>query len=172
MTFKKTATLLGCILSVLCTQSVMAADSTINITATIVASPCTVDTASKNLSINLGDIQASTLAAANVGSPWVNGTIKLTNCPSTTSQVVATFTGTADTNAAFAYKNTGTGSSAASVHVMDAAGSADLKNGATLTQTVTSGAAAIPFKVRVYTSKGSVTPGAISAAISVAFTYK
>ena len=168
----KIATLMGCILAALCTQSAMAADSSLNISGNVVASPCTVDAASKNLSINLGDVQASTLAAANVGSPWVDGTINLTNCPSTTSQVTATFTGTADTNAAFAYKNTGAGSSQASIHIMNKDLSADLKNGATLTQAVTSGAAALPFKARMYTSKGGVTPGVVSAAISVNFTYK
>lgn len=174
MSFNKTATLLACILGGLCTQSVMAADSGINVSGNVVASPCTVDAATKTLAIPLGDVQASVLAAAASSSAWTAlYNLTLSSCPATTSTVNATFSGTADTNDTNGYKNAGSGSAAVSVQLAKTDGTTFLKNGASFGDTaVTSGKVTFPIKARMYTKAGSVAPGAVSAAISVAFTYK
>ena len=69
-----------------------AADSTINITGTVVASPCTIE-AVKN--VDLGDIDATKLAATGTSSDYVSFSVNLTNCPATTTSATATFSGTA-----------------------------------------------------------------------------
>ena len=161
-------------LQILMSQSVMAADSNLNITGKVVASACSVDTGSVTLGIPLGDVDASVLAAAGKSSPWsALYNISLSGCPSTTTSVNATFSGTADTNDTNGYKNAGGGSTAVSVELAKTDGTTFLKNGTSFGDVaVASGKITMPVKARMYTKAGSVTPGAVSAAILVAFTYK
>lgn len=157
-------------------QSSFAANpgSSINITANVVASPCTISTASQTLSIPLGDIQASVLAAAGSASPWSpNYSITLTGCPSTTTKVDATFTGTADTADTNGYKNAAAGGSAAVATELAKSDGTFLKNGTSFGDaTVTSGAATFIVKARLFSKAGTVAPGAVSSAITANFTYK
>lgn len=173
MNTKINAILLSLALSGIFTQSAMAADATINITGNVVATPCNVDSGSKNVTVDLGDIQASALAAAGAATSWKLVTLTLSNCPTTTSQVIATFTGTADTaNNANYYKNTGSGSTLASIQMDNEAASALLPPGSTITSSVSAGAATVKFNTRIVTVRGNVTPGIVSSALSVAFAYK
>lgn len=173
---KKIITVLTAVaLQSLIPQYATAADATINVTGNVVATPCTVDTATKTLGIPLGDVQASVLAAAGASSPWSTlYNITLSGCPSTTTKVNATFSGTADTNDTNGYKNAGSGGSAAvSVQLAKTDGTTFLKNGASFGDTtVASGRVTMPVKARMFTKAGTVAPGAVSSAISVAFTYK
>lgn len=149
-----------------------AADNTvINITANIVASPCTISTS--NLNIDLGDIQASTLEIAGSTTPWsaVN-TIYLTNCPAATKSVIARFSGTVATNGdSDGYKNDGA-DPMISVQLADNASTPKiLSNGKTETEFVADGAAKVDLKARLYAS-GAVSPGAVRSTINVSFEFK
>lgn len=175
MNKKALAPLIAIAIQSFVSQSTMAADSTVNVTGNVVASACTVDTGSVNMGIALGDVSATVLAAAASASPWsIEYDITLINCPSTTTKVNATFTGTADTNDTNGYKNAGTGGSAAvSVQLAKLDGTTYLKNGTAYGDVaVVAGKASIPVKARMYTKAGSVMPGVVSSAILVAFSYK
>lgn len=55
---------------------------TIDITGTVVASPCTVNGGDNTLDISLGDnIQADELATPGNTTNWKNFSLNLTNCP-------------------------------------------------------------------------------------------
>jgi type 1 fimbria pilin len=148
--------------------------SSVTITANVVASPCTIAAVSQNLAIPLGDIQASVLAAANSFSAWSpDYTISLTNCPSTTTKVDASFTGTADPADTNGYKNAASGGSADVATELAKSDGSLLKNGTSFGDaTVSNGVASFIVKARLFSKAGSVTPGAVSSAVTVNFTYK
>lgn len=150
-----------------------AADSTeITVKANIVASPCTVDTT--QLDIDLGDIQADTLAVAGATSPWSSlSQIHLSHCPATTQGVQATFSGTPATNGdTNGYQNTGAGGdSSISVQLMGA-NSDYLSNGhKTGFMLVTNNSVDFPVQARLYTS-AAAKPGAVAATVTVTFEYE
>lgn len=142
----------------------------INITGNVVASPCVVNNSVSDLNVDLGKtIQSSTLEVAGSGTTPVPFNLALTACPSGTSKVIVTFTGTADTTQTKMYKNTGT---ATPLAVELSSGSTILGNNGTLTQTVqTDKTVTYALSARAVTSTGSVTPGSINAVVQANFTY-
>jgi minor fimbrial subunit len=158
------------LLSGLISTSALAVDFTkINITATVVASPCTVATTS--LDIPLGNIQASSLGTAQ---PWSQPKpIQLTNCPASTTGVRATFSGTpasnGDTNG---YKNEGA-DAGISVQLSDGAATPNYYSNGKSTDyaTVANHAVAFNIAARLYSS-GSPQPGPVSSTVNVTFEYK
>jgi len=159
--------------SILTTGTVVRADEpvTINVTGTIVASPCTIDPQSITKNISLGDdIQTSDLVTAGSQSQTVTADIILTKCPAGTSSVTATFHGTADsTDPTKLYTNTGTAENVAVGLEGDSA--QGLGDGQTYTLAITSGVDP-DFKVSAYAySLGDVTPGTINSVVTVGFAY-
>ncbi|MBF4179900.1 fimbrial protein [Lelliottia nimipressuralis] len=147
-----------------------AADSTINITGTVVASPCTIE-AVKN--VDLGDIDATKLATTGTASTFINFSINMTDCPATTTSATATYSGTAS-NTDY-YANSGTAKNV-EVEVASSYSSLPMGNGATQGVNIDAAthAASFNLKARVKNDgKGSaVTPGSVSSAIQVAVQYK
>ncbi|WP_297118208.1 fimbrial protein [uncultured Enterobacter sp.] len=73
-----------------------AADGTVKFTGNIVADACAVDTASKDMTVALGDVATTTFSAAGDKASPTKFTINLTDCPSTVKQVAVKFDGTSD----------------------------------------------------------------------------
>lgn len=146
---------------------------TLNITGNVVASPCIVNGGAGNIDVDLGDIQATTLAAAASSSTEVPFDIKLTACPTGTSSVVATFSGTSDSVAgADYYKNSGTATNVA-VGLIQASTSNLKGSGTTITQTVeTDRTVTMGMKAKAYSSAGGATPGTIKSVVTVTFIYQ
>lgn len=149
---------------------------TLNITGNVVASPCEVSADSENMTIDLGsgkDLQTSDLNAAGSSSAWVPITVSLENCPAGTSSVTATFHGTSDAaDANTLYTNTGTATNVA-VQLEGKAGEA-YGNGKTSTITIadaTGGKPTWDLQTRAFSKSGGVTPGTISAVITMSFAY-
>jgi minor fimbrial subunit len=146
---------------------------TLNITGNVVASPCIVNGGTGNIDVDLGDIQASTLSAAASSSAEKAFDIKLTACPTGTSSVTTTFSGTSDTVAGTDYyKNTGTAGNVAVALIQASSGS--LKgNGSTITQTVQADrTVTLSMKAKAYSSAGGATPGTIVSVVTATFTYQ
>lgn len=155
-------------------HSAFAGDTvTMNITGNVVASPCVVNGGTGNIDVDLGNIQATTLAAPSSSSPEVPFDIKLTSCPTGTSGVVATFAGTSDPVAgAGYYTNTGTATNVAVALIQASSGT--LKgNGSTITQSVQADrTVTMSMKAKAYSSAGGATPGTIKAVVTATFTYQ
>lgn len=73
-----------------------AADGTINFTGNIIADACVVDTASKNMTVNLGDVSTTAFTAAGDKASPTRFEISLSNCPAELTTVTARFDGRAD----------------------------------------------------------------------------
>ncbi|WP_337261282.1 MULTISPECIES: fimbrial protein [unclassified Serratia (in: enterobacteria)] len=157
--------------------SALAADigsAQLNITGTVKASPCTVDsTDGQNVNVNLGtDIQATSLSTGGQGSTLIPFTLHLKDCPTSTSSVTATFSGVQADEDATLYKNTGD-ATRVQIELQDTAGNKK-GNGSTMTANVVSATSDASFllRARAYTVNGGVTPGSIVGTVQVAFTYQ
>lgn len=169
MLMKKSALALLVIIAAYNTAA--AAPVNINITGNVVASPCTVNNSTDDLTVDLGTtIQASTLAAAGAGSTPVTFELSLTDCPVGTSNVTVTFTGTpAAAPQSDMYLNTGVATPLAVELSSDAT---VLGNNSTLSQPVLADkTVTYALSARAVTSTGSVTPGSIVSVVQANFTY-
>ncbi|MFV8866787.1 fimbrial protein [Serratia fonticola] len=154
----------------------MADPVNINITGNVVASPCKVNNDSSTLNVDLGSgansIQASTLAAANDGTTPKAFNLVLTECPSGTTSVKVTFTGTPDTAQPSMFANTGVAQPLA-VELSSTTGPAPgvRANNTSVTQPVVSGGVTYGLSARAVTPTGNVIPGDISSVVVANFTY-
>lgn len=147
---------------------------TIDITGTVVASPCVVNGNNESLAVNLGDnIQASSLETSGSTSDWVATTLKLTNCPASTTSFSVTFAGTPDADDSDYYSNTGTATNL-KLELTDDSADVKYKNGASLTNVaIPSATHAYDLKLRARAkSKGIVMPGTIKGQVQATFTYQ
>ena len=87
----------------------------INVTGNIVASPCIVNGGANSLYVDLGNIQATALAAPGSSSTAVPFTLTVTNCPTGTSTVRADIGGLASHDSPNLYENSGTAGNASVV---------------------------------------------------------
>lgn len=152
-------------------SSLSASDVTVNFTGTVIAAPCTLSSAS-TMSVDLGEVTALTLATKGYGSTYKFFTISFTNCPASTTKVLATFSGTADgTNSSY-YANSGTAKNVA-LDVTISGTSTAPSNGSTLTATVDSSAktASFPFAARMI-STGTATVGTFNTQMLATITYQ
>ena len=154
-----------------------ASDSSMTMTATVVASPCTFDTANSLMEIPLGDMYADQMVAPASRSEEVFFNFAFKDCPAGTTSVVATFSGTdnPETFGGKTFLNSGTAKNVG-VQVKPLAGDWDavsLSNGSTLTATVNENKTAL-FKMssRMYTPTGEATPGSVQAVVTMSFTYQ
>jgi minor fimbrial subunit len=149
----------------------VAAPTQVNITGTVIASPCSVDTSNSDLDVNLGNIQAADLSTAGAGSTLVPFKLKLKDCPASTTSAVVTFSGTEDTAAPGRYINTGTALNVA-VEVQETS-TGDLKGPTTnITQTVQADrSVTYDLQTRAY-AKAAATPGSVIATVQATFTYQ
>ena len=155
-------------------NQVVAAPTQVNITGVVVASPCAVDTTNSDLNVNLGtNIQATSLATAGNTSTAVPFKLVVKDCPTTTTKVTASFSGTADSAAGGRYATTSGAGMATNVAVEVAQDVSPytLQNpGTTMDMTVVGTSATFLLRANAY-AKGVVTPGNIASVMSVDFTY-
>lgn len=147
--------------------SVSASDVTITVNGKVVAKPCTIETT--KATVDLGDLLTFNFIAAGSTSAWHDVTLNLTNCPVGTSQITATFSGTADSSGY--YKNQG---SAGSIQLeLQDSGGAKLNNGSTKTIQVDNNTLSgrFPLKVRALSVSGNATQGTIQSIINVTYTW-
>lgn len=152
-----------------------AADTvTINVTGKVVASPCTtINSGNPTLDVNLGDaIQANTLADAGSGTPLIKFDLPLEHCPVGTSNVKATFSGTADTSPELWKNGAAKPAANTAVELSEQDTGTIVSNGSTLNAGVSDGNATFKLQARAVSSAGSAGPGDISSTIVVAFEYQ
>ncbi|MBA3111377.1 type 1 fimbrial protein [Salmonella enterica] len=147
---------------------------TIDITGKVVASPCTVNGGEDSLGVNLGDnIQADELATSGNATNWKNFSLKLTNCPPSTTSFSVAFAGTTDSDDANFYANTGTATNL-KLALTSQDGKTIFNNGSSL-ENVLIDASTNAYNLDLRTraeSKGLVMPGTIKGQIQATFTYQ
>ena len=164
------ALLLGLAVSTMCQSA--SADTILNITGNIKASPCSVSLPSGGLNVDLGQqIIASSMADAGSSSDWKSFSIALTECPASTTEATMTINGTPDEVESDMYANTGTAGQV-QIQLQSSAG-APLGNAAQMVQSVdASRGTTFEMLARAYSAEGSVTPGTLVRTAQVTFTYQ
>ncbi|WP_324723726.1 fimbrial protein [Lelliottia sp. JS-SCA-14] len=150
-----------------------AADNvTINVTGKVVASPCVISPDDVVKNIDVGDAIPANDAVGAI-SATQNITITLTNCPSGSSSVTATFSGSqSDVLPEFMYNNTAATNAAGNVGiVLQRSSTSGLGNGKTYKLDIVKGENPV-FNMQTYAySKGNSSPGDISTSIVMALEY-
>lgn len=147
----------------------------IDIKGKVVASPCTtINGGTATIPVSLGDdIQASSLATPGSGSTLVKFEFPITGCPAGTTNVKATFSGTADSVDNTLWKNTATSAAPnTAVELSDQTTSTKLSNGSVLNAAITGGSATYKLQARAYSVQGSVKPGDIESLVVMSFEYQ
>ncbi|QGU12669.1 type 1 fimbrial protein [Leclercia sp. J807] len=150
------------------------ADTQLNITGTIKASPCKIDVPAGGVNVDLGqNIMAGDLSEAKSATEWKPIAIAVSECPATTSKVTMALSGTADTDEPDMYKNNGTAEQV-QIQLQNTASGQALGNASTLVQDVESTSKGTTFNMqaRAYSSKGNATPGSILGVVQLTFTYQ
>ncbi|CAI1771452.1 fimbrial protein [Serratia fonticola] len=151
-------------------SAVQATDLTIN--GRVVATPCTVDTASVSQDVDFGQVRLNEMRVAGNASDWQSFEIKLVNCPPSTTSATVTFSGTPATADATLYANTGTAVNAA-VQLAQAANKTLVQgNGSSMTVSVDAqhnATYALAGRLMIFSDTG---PGTFSSIVQMAFTYQ
>lgn len=149
------------------------ADTQLNITGHIQASPCNINLPGGGLNVDLGqNISAASLAQAGSSAAWKPFSIVLSGCPATTTVATMTLNGTADSVESNMYANTGTASNV-QIEVQSSAGTPQ-GNASTMVQNIDAVNRGTTFEMlaRAYSAQGNVTPGTIVGSMQVTFTYR
>lgn len=172
---KLISTLAVTLTATLFAANTFANSANIDIKGKVIASPCTtVNGGETTKEVALGDsIGADTLATAGSGTPLVKFDLPLTGCPAGTTNIKATFSGTADTTTTTMWKNTAANPAPnTAVELSNQADSALISSGSSVNAAVTAGAATFKLQARAYSAAGSATPGDIESVIVATFEYQ
>lgn len=172
---KLMSTLAVTLTATLFAANTFANSANIDITGKVIASPCTtVNGGETTKEVALGDsIGADTLATAGSGTPLVKFDLPLTGCPAGTTNIKATFSGTADTTTTTMWKNTAANPAPnTAVELSNQTDSALISNGSSVNAAVAAGAATFKLQARAYSAAGSATPGDIESVIVATFEYQ
>ncbi|AKG70093.1 fimbrial-like adhesin protein SfmF [Serratia fonticola] len=144
----------------------------LNINGIVVASPCTVDTASVSQDVDFGQVRLNEMRAAGNASDWQSFEVKLVNCPPSTTSATVTFSGTPATADATLYDNAGTAVNAA-VQLAQAANKTLVQgNGSSMTVSVDAQHNATYALAGRLMSFSDTGPGTFSSIVQMAFTYQ
>lgn len=162
-----------CAMMVMGTSFFASADTALNLSGTVVASPCTIDTDTVDKLVQFQSLQRMDLVTAGAGGEWQDFALQLSNCPMGTQQVTVTFLGAADDDDTTAWKNNGTATQVAlrltnNLHsTIYSKGSTQQVNVDTLT-----GKATFPLSARIFTPTGNAGAGTFRSVVNLDFTWQ
>jgi minor fimbrial subunit len=145
----------------------------ININGNVVASPCTVDTASVSQEVDFGQVRSTDLKTAGTASDWQPFEVKLKNCPASTSAATATFNGTPFADDASLYANAGTADHVAVQMAQNVDKNKVQGNGSSMTVNVDAQHnATYALAGRLISPAGNTGPGTVNSVVQINFTYQ
>lgn len=149
------------------------ADASLTLSGKVVASPCTVDTDTVNKAVDLGSVQRAALQTAGEGGEWQDFDLLLTSCPAGTTKVTASLSGTADTQDATAWKNSGTSGNMA-LRIASRDHATAYAPGKVLEQNVNTSTRSVqfPMSARMFTPQGNASAGTFQSVMNVEFTWQ
>jgi minor fimbrial subunit len=144
----------------------------LNITGTVVASPCTVDTSSVSQDVDFGQVRLTVMRVAGNASEWKPFEVKLINCPRATTSVTVTFSGMPDNDDATLYTNAGTAPHAAVQVAQQMNKSLVQGDGSTMTVPVNAQRNATYALAGRLIVNDDTGPGTFSSVVQMSFTYQ
>ncbi len=158
------------------TNNVSAHDGTVNITGSILAASCTVESGGDPLSVALGDYSGGTLTSVGQLTPQKKLTINLSNCSESISGTTVTVSGTPDTvnNKLLGLNNPGAMGTATgiAIQISDSSGNIIDVNTASKLQPLNAGNNAVVLNLAYDVSSVPVGPGDASSVMYLDFAYQ
>lgn len=151
-----------------------AADGTVKFTGNIIADACTVDTASKDMTVVLGDVATTAFSAAGDKASPTKFTLNLTDCPTTVTQVSVKFDGTSDTvNSSLLKLDSGMTATNVGIEIADNNGTTiPLHTASPEYAVATDGTAALDFVGRYVSTAASVGAGTANGTSQFTLNYQ
>lgn len=139
----------------------------------IVANTCSVDSASQNMNVDLGQAAASDFRDVGDIGPWKKFNLTLSKCPPTTTLATASFHGQPDSLHPTRFAATGTAGGLA-LELADRQDRIILAPEASFNVLINSidHTAVFPLAARYYATSMPVTPGTFTSVVQVTFTYQ
>lgn len=165
-------TALTCLWAVSSTHAAQAAD--INLSGTVVASPCIVDAGTKNQTVTFEQARAVDYKKIGDISEWQDFELTLSSCPASTTQVSAQLSGDADHDDTTKFANAQGTALGMALQIMTRDHQTEISPGGTLTASVdkASRRAIFPLSARMYTPTGQVIAGQFQTIVQLTFTYQ
>lgn len=166
-------------LAILCASG-RADTVTVNITGNVLASPCVVDVNDKAQTVDFGKMSAASLSPAGAVGPAKSFSIRLTDCPETTSSVTMAISGTTDPNSAYLF-GASVGGNYAGIGIKVKPQEASWSDnsvypavGSTITKVIPGDTHAVTFAFdsRPQSTTNSVLSGVFISSMMVSFTYQ
>ncbi len=153
-------------------SSAQAAD--INLSGTVVASACTVDTGTKEQTVTFQQARAVDYTRVGDSSEWQDFTLTLSACPVSTTQVTASFSGDPDNDDATKFANTQGDATGMALQIMTRDHLTEIQPSGGLAVRVDSAnrSAEFPLSARMFTPTGRVTAGQFQTVVQFSFTYQ
>lgn len=148
-------------------------DIQIQMTGNIYANTCVIDSASRNLTVNLGQAVSGNFKDVGDTGDWKDFSLLLTHCPTTRSLVTAFFYGQADSAHPTKFANTGSAKGLA-LELADRQDKILIAPQAAFSVPINTAdhTATFPLAARYYATSMPVSAGTFSSVIQVTFTYQ
>ncbi|WP_061708445.1 fimbrial protein [Pseudenterobacter timonensis] len=144
----------------------------VQIRGNILANTCSVDSASQNLTVDLGQAVASDFKDVGDTGSWKAFDLTLSKCPPTTTLVTATFNGQPDSEHPTKFANTGSAQGLA-LELADRTDDILIAPQASFNALVNqSGNVDFPLAARYYATDTPVRAGSFSSVVQVTFIYQ
>lgn len=139
----------------------------------ILANTCSVDSASQDMIVDLGQAAASNFKDVGDTGTWKSVELILSKCPATTTLATATFKGQADAVHPTRFANTGTAGGLA-LELADRQDNILIAPQASFSVLVNQSDHTVdfPLAARYYATSLPVTPGTFNSVVQVTFTYQ
>ncbi|EOC8681427.1 fimbrial protein [Enterobacter roggenkampii] len=139
----------------------------------IIANTCSVNSASQNLTIDLGQAASSDFKDVGDTGEWKNFDLTLLKCPSTTTLATATFNGQADSAHPTKFASTGS-SGGLALELADRLDRITIAPQASFSALVNQSDHTVdfPLAARYYATSMPVSAGTFSSVVQVTFTYQ
>lgn len=146
----------------------------INLSGTVVAAACTVDTGTKEQTVTFQQARAVDYTRVGDSSEWQDFTLTLSACPVSTTLVTASFSGAPDDDDATKFANTQGDATGMALQIMTRDHLTEIQPSSELSVRVDSAkrSAEFPLSARMFTPTGSVTAGQFQTVVQFSFTYQ
>ena len=163
---------LVCLWGICGVQTVQATD--INLSGTVVASACIVDTGTIDQTVTFEQARAVDYPRIGDTSEWQDFELTLSACPLSTTRVTALFSGDADSDDASKFANSQGSASGMALQITTRDHQTEISPEQTLAVSVdrTTRRAIFPLSARMYTPTGQVTAGEFKSIVQLTFTYQ
>lgn len=146
----------------------------INLSGTVVAAACTVDTSTKEQTVTFQQARAVDYTVVGDTSEWQDFALTLSSCPVSTTLVTVSFSGDTDSTDPTKFANTQGDATGMALQIMTRDHQTEIQPKGKMSVGVDASTRSVifPLSARMYTPTGMVTAGDFKTIVQLSFTYQ